>query len=911
MNDPLIDAIVAIGTNIVSSVLYDWAKQKIPATRVRFFPNSLLLSRDSLRDLDRRVDQYLKNKRWQHSSHPILYLYFSSDTPTDIDRLKPLVLAALFSEPYPTEICKTELERLQKIELDRIAAQYKNKRNVALPDTTNYELDDIDFEQFNNNNIRDLKQSLFEKDEITRVFISRVLNSERALSTNQTPDATPADAQLKEYCEEMVAKTSRLMMTGIDAFLRQEQIESQLEASFVSLYLREMWDNSAECVSENAEQVFRQFKYVIARGDAGSGKTTLLQWISLQCARSVLRAPLVSGPTSGWTAIVPILIPLRRVVSNHSRRVNVSDFVILSTDSIDLDRKLGPVWIDSILRTRNTLVMFDGLDELSFKDRSDFWKFLTDFSNKFDKAKIIITSRHLSFTHTSDGNYKNIFSMTAKEFSEHRWEWNPPAGFIDFQIAPLNRSQIHLFIQRWHQGLSRELLHPDITEQLETYPQTLIEVLSSSKHEDVLSLCKIPLLCALVCIVNLFSQGRLPDSIRKLYTQSVRILSQTRDEIRNVPSAIEYRSLRQPLRTDLLGHIALTMQEGVSRTSRQMTLEVDKKEVLIWIKNYKNKSAQSTITLSEEDILRFYTERSNILREPTLGKIDFIHRSFLEYLAANEFVRRREVFSLGPLLFDDSWTGVLKFMMDTEDGGAYFAGAIIDLIVTSGATASAKLSRISEILSYSNRLPDSKHVQIRGLLTEVWPPDTVKAGQVIRGFTNLPAESLIDLLEYSLVKDLDPSVRHFVAELICSHGDQRIRNVLRSGYLEDTSPEVALVINNRKCAHLSAHPGLWPALAYLTRVGHAETTDVFCDDVNELVQGWQTHTTFYLTISDPKQWAGRIIVGPWTRHLDKLRQADFVQSIVIEDSTREIVERVQQLTSVWGIPRIESTTSPP
>jgi predicted NACHT family NTPase len=223
--------------------------------------------------------------------------------------------------------------------------------------------------------------------------------------------------------------------------------------------------------------------------------------------------------------------------------------------------------------------------------------------------------------------------MSIKEFSSHRWEWNPPQGFIDFQIAPLSNTDVHLFIERWHKGLSQEALHPDIASQIDNYPRSLIKTIEDPKHSDVKALCKIPLLCALVCIVNLFSFGRLPESLRKLYFQSVRILSQTRDEVRNVPAASEYKELNAPARTDILGHIALTMQEGADRKKGQMVLEVSKNDVIVWIDNYKKRRSDPTTSrLTSEDILRFYTERTNILREPTVGRIDFIHRSFLEFL---------------------------------------------------------------------------------------------------------------------------------------------------------------------------------------------------------------------------------------------------------------------------------------
>jgi hypothetical protein len=916
MADPIIDAIVSIGTNIISSIIYDFAKS-ISADKIRFFPNSLLLSKEAIRTLDQRVEKFLENRRWEYSIHPVLHAYFRIDDSSDVTRLKPLISAALFNEQYSAEACQDTLERLRISELERANNLAKNKRNAVRPDIKKYALDKIDIETFNDRNIKELRNTLFENDEISRFFVSRVLMATEAFSRehsliNKRAGAAP-DNILLEYCEEIRARTSRLMTSGIDAFLRQEQIESQLEASFVSLSLRELWRHTADGVSENAEQLFREFKYIVARGDAGSGKTTLLQWISLQCAKSILGQPQSKESAVSWDSMIPFFIPLRRIVTNYGGRINVSDFVILSTDSLDLSRKIGPNWITEILIHRNSLVMFDGLDELGFKDRSAFWAFIRNFVQKYPRSKVIVTSRHLSHTHTADGGYKNIFSMNMREFSSHRWEWNPPPGFVDFQIAPLTNNQIHVFVRRWHQGLSRDVLHPDIIDQIEAFPRSLIKTIESPKHEDVKSLCKIPLLCALVCIVNLFSQGHLPDSLRKLYAQSVRILSQTRDEVRNVPAAAEYRLLGQPIRTDILGHVALTMQEGATRANGQMALEVDMNDVLTWIENYRARQGGLATQLSNEDVLRFYTERTNILREPTLGKIDFIHRSFLEFLAANEFVRRREVFTIKPLLFDDSWTGVLKFMMDTEEGGSFFAGAVVDCFTseTTNRNAETKLQRLSEIMTYSNRVPDSKFLAIHDLLLKMWPPNT---GQAAAGLRNLPIESFLELLDYSSIAANEPDIRANVVRLICSHSDNRIRSRLASGYLEDTSPEVAFAINNYRCAPLKDHSGLWPALAQLLGEGSNHLSlsgvDLICDDAKELLAGWQ-NTLFRLPgVADQWKCFARVIINDSTHHLNELRHADFVVRLGIETEEIDFLERVKRIVNLNGFSTVEIIGSP-
>jgi hypothetical protein len=273
-------------------------------------------------------------------------------------------------------------------------------------------------------------------------------------------------------------------------------------------------------------------------------------------------------------------------------------------------------------------------------------------------------------------------------------------------------------------------------------------------------------------------------------------------------------------------------------------------------------------------------------------------------MAANEFVRRREVFTIRPLLFDDTWTGVLKFMMDTEEGGSYFAGAIVDSLVSQTPRASAEktLARLSEVMSYSNRVPDSNYETINGMLAKIWPPSTMDA----TAFRNLPLEAFSSLLDYEHIQGKKPSIRGSVARLICSHSDRRFRNHLASGFLDDTSFEVALTINNHRCAGLKIHTGLWSALAQLAKRGPWSTdVDLICDDVKELVDGWQNNTLFELPPSETWKCYARVVISESTLHLGELRQADFIASLFVETESTAFVERIRHIVSAWGSPKIE------
>jgi hypothetical protein len=49
------------------------------------------------------------------------------------------------------------------------------------------------------------------------------------------------------------------------------------------------------------------------------------------------------------------------------------------------------------------------------------------------------------------------------------------------------------------------------------------------------------------------------------------------------------------------------------------------------------------VEYSAQDVLQHLLDRSGVVREPVLGRVDFVHRTFQEYLAAKEAVEDQPV----------------------------------------------------------------------------------------------------------------------------------------------------------------------------------------------------------------------------------------------------------------------------
>ena len=60
-----------------------------------------------------------------------------------------------------------------------------------------------------------------------------------------------------------------------------------------------------------------------------------------------------------------------------------------------------------------------------------------------------------------------------------------------------------------------------------------------------------------------------------------------------------------------------------------------------------------------DTIFRYLLERSGVLRAPTVGRVDFVHRTFQEYLAAEEAVEQDHIGLLIENAQRDQWREVM------------------------------------------------------------------------------------------------------------------------------------------------------------------------------------------------------------------------------------------------------------
>lgn len=369
-------------------------------------------------------------------------------------------------------------------------------------------------------------------------------------------------------------------------------------------------------------QALARGRRTLVRGEAGSGKTTLLQWLAVVTAS---RNP--PEALKEWGNLVPFLIRLRRHVDKELPRPE--EFVAGVAPNL-LDR-MPRGWVQGVLEQGRGLLLIDGVDEVPAERREAARRWLENLIEDFPDNVFILTSRPPAV----------------------RREWERLPGFKVADLQEMSPHQIDLFVKHWHEAAYKASEDEEAAANILRYQGTIRRSLRDKPYLRQLS--KTPLLCALICAINFAKKNSLPRDRRELYSDALSLLLEGRERAKEGRALDEVAErLTEAQRTLLLQQVALWfLENGYSDapaeplkrliTERLTSLRVNVEE------------------LPPNAIFDALLLRSGILREPVPGRVDFIHKSFLEFLAAKELLRQEKAGSLVTNATNDQWREVVIF----------------------------------------------------------------------------------------------------------------------------------------------------------------------------------------------------------------------------------------------------------
>ncbi|MFI0815098.1 NACHT domain-containing protein [Streptomyces sp. NPDC021098] len=372
-------------------------------------------------------------------------------------------------------------------------------------------------------------------------------------------------------------------------------------------------DEYESSASVRVEAALKRSPRILLRGEAGSGKTTLLNWLAVTAARGTF-----SGDLADWNGLVPVLVKLRRYASRDLPRLEE----LLDATAGPLTGHMPRAWVDRAFQAGRVLLLVDGVDELVAGERRKVRDWLRLLLSAYPDTRAVVTSR-----------------PTAA-----RGDWLRAEGFAPVGLERMTPADLRAFVRQWHQAVGAQGGDlPCDPEELPHYERALLAGLQDRPH--LRALAASPLLAALLCALHLSRRRRLPRSRLELYRIALELLVQRRDAERGVPSALDVQlSLSDKL--SVLRDLAWRLSDN-----NRSEIAMDKALVHTTAKV----TSMRHLDINGDQVLDHLVMRSGVLRAPAEGRIDFLHRSFQEYLAAEEAAEEDRIGNLVERAHLDTW----------------------------------------------------------------------------------------------------------------------------------------------------------------------------------------------------------------------------------------------------------------
>ncbi|MCX4905160.1 NACHT domain-containing protein [Streptomyces sp. NBC_00878] len=376
------------------------------------------------------------------------------------------------------------------------------------------------------------------------------------------------------------------------------------------------WEEpGAESSGMQVEAALGGASRVLLRGEAGSGKTTLLRWLAITAARGAFTTELAD-----WNGLTPVFVKLREYSGRPLPRKpeELLDGVAGAITGI-----MPKAWVERQLGDGKVLLLVDGVDELQGGERRSVREWLRRLLGTYNGIRVVVTSR-----------------PTAASV-----DWLRKEDFTALHLDRMTPPDLAAFVRRWHQAV-RELGDdlPCAVDELPRYEQSLLNSLKDRPHLP--SLAGTPLLAAMLCAMHLNRGSQLPRDRMELYKNALDTLVHDRDTERNVPSAVDSKLS--------LGDKLVILRDLAWRLSDNNRSEISMDQAAVHV-GRKLAAMRHLDVQDSHGVLGQLLERSGILRDPVQGRLDFVHRTFQEYLAAEEATEEDRIGNLVGRAHLDLW----------------------------------------------------------------------------------------------------------------------------------------------------------------------------------------------------------------------------------------------------------------
>ncbi len=461
----------------------------------------------------------------------------------------------------------------------------------------------------------------------------------------------------EQYTEALKEELGSIRLLGSPDI---ENVPVNLLDAFVSLDISESWRSEKRFQScemsaqpledrhsspeEVLQRAFKYFRLLLIIGDPGSGKTTLMKYYAMSCLRNH------DYNKFGFDEpILPIYFPLRELEPKDGKPASLPKN--LAKWAKDHVLNVSEEDFFNWLHNRKTLILLDGLDEISnLKQRRRVCEWIDHTCAGLKQARFVVTSRWTGYR-KSDGVELEFDHLRAdvRDFSPQQQQ-----DFLTKWFRAVYQRKYDGKDEPQNEWIERQIKLAD--ERV----KKVIDFLQDEKNKGLRQLAAVPMLLQIMAILWQ-ERDVLPDSRSELYNASLNYLLDFRDKRRNLSRVLPAEKARR-----VLSPTALWMQDTLQKDEAPKNeVHSEMQPILDTMENQPKAETFCQNLIDRAGLLADYGDKDYIFR----------HKSFREYLAGIQLMKesKREEWlqKLIRHFGEDWWEEPLRFFMCEADDAVF------------------------------------------------------------------------------------------------------------------------------------------------------------------------------------------------------------------------------------------------